>query len=200
MQPDLNLPDPDMALTDPKGYQQQLTQYIAGQNAAMLNQAAGPVYQQLAAQSREMSKNDPKNKAIWDKYSADVEQMVANVPQHARTKELYDHAVIMVKGQRFEELAAEKAASLAAAGTGLTRGGSNDSGADEDAGDADVWSKIEASPMGKAALHVAGKKGILAAVRSGAYKSLDDYAAAAAKSKARVDPANPNVIRDYVRK
>lgn len=198
MQPDLNLPDPDMALTDPKGYQQQLTQYIAGQNAAMLNQAAGPVYMQLATQAREMSRNDPKNKAIWDKYGADVEQMVVNVPQHARTKELYDKAVVMVKGEKFDELAAEKAATLASAGTGLTRSGGE--GSDDDAGDDDVWDKIASSPMGKAALHVAGKKGILAAVRAGAYKSLDDYAAAATKSKAKVDPANPNVIRDYVRK
>lgn len=194
------MPDPDEALTDPKGYQQKLVAYFEAQQNAQLAQAAGPVYQQLATQSREMSRNDPKNAAIWQKYGQAIDNVVANIPAHLRTKELYDEAVIQVKGENFEELAAEKAATLAAAGTGLARAGS-DAGDDAgDSGEGDVWAKIEASPMGKAAMNVAGKKGILNAIRQGAYPSLEAYAAAAAKSKAKVDPANPNIVRDYSRR
>lgn len=198
MQEQIGLPDPDLALTDPKGYQAQIVRYVEAQNDARMQQYAAPVFNQLATTAREMSKNDPANKQIWEKYSADIEGVVANVPAHARTKELYDHAVIMVKGRRFDELAAEKAATLAAAGTGLARSGSN-AGDDGDSEPGDVWEKIAASPMGKAALNVAGKEGIRAAIRSGAYKSLEAYAAAAAKSKAVVDPANANIVRDYMR-
>jgi hypothetical protein len=194
------LPDPDLALTDPKAYQTQLAGYFEQQQANMLSQAAAPVYAQLATQSREMSRNDPKNRDIYAKYGAEVEAVVGNVPQHLRTKELYDKAVVMVRGEKFEELAAEKAATLAAAGTGLARAGGASADADTDSGSDDVWSKIEATAMGAAALKVAGKKGILSAIRSGAYKDLNDYADKVAKSKAKVDPANPGIIRDYVRK
>lgn len=199
MTQDIKLPDPDLALTDPQAYQAQLTGYLNATQLATLSQAAAPVYAQLSTMAKEMSRNDASNKAIWDKWGSEVEQMVAGVPAHMRTKELYDQAVIMVKGRHVDELATEKAATLAAAGTGLARS-TADGGADAESGDADVWSKIEATAMGAAALRVAGKKGILAAIRSGAYKDLDDYAAKVAKSTAKVDPSNPNVIRDYVRK
>lgn len=190
----IGLPDPDMALTDPKGYQQQLTQYLYAQQTQQLAAAAGPVFEQLASTAKELSKNDPKNRDIWQKYGSQVEAMVANVPANLRTKDLYDQAVIMVKGQKFDELATEKAASLAAAGTGLARAGSADESADTASGDAAVWEKIEASPMGAAAIKVAGKQGILKAIRAGAYKSLEDYAAKAAASKSKVDSANPNIV------
>ncbi len=200
MSQQIGMPDPDLAITDPKLYQQQLVGYMQASSNAQLAQYAAPILQQQASMAREMSKNDSANKAIFDKYHADIDAMVANTPAHMRTKALYDEAVIHVKGKRFDELAAEKAASLASAGTGLARSGGSDGESDTDDSAADVWTKIESSPMGKAALNVAGKKGILAAVRSGAYKSLEHYAEMASKSKARVDPANPSIIRDYVKR
>lgn len=196
---DAKLPDPDMALTDPAGYQRQLADYFTAQQQGTLAQAAVPVYAQLATMAREMSKNDSANKDVWSKWGAEVEQMVGNVPQHLRTKELYDQAAVMVRGRHVDEIATEKAAALAGAGTGLARAGGG-SDVDTDDGDTDVWAKIEASPIGKAALNVAGKKGILAAIRNGAYKDLNDYATQASKSRAKVDPANPNIVRDYSRK
>ena len=198
-QQQIGMPDPDLAITDPKTYQQQLVTYMQASSNAQLAQYAQPILQQQASMAREMSKNDAANKAIFEKYHADIDAMVGNTPAHLRTKALYDEAVIHVKGRRFDELAAEKAAALASAGTGLARtSGGSDS--DTDDSSADVWTKIEASPMGAAALRVAGKKGIRAAVASGAYKSLEHYAEMAAKSKARVDPANSNVIRDFVKR
>lgn len=195
----MKLPDPDLALTNPAEYQQQLTSYLNATQMASLAQAAGPVYGQLSAMAREMSRNDPTNKDVWSKWGGEVEQMVGSVPAHLRTKELYDQAVVMVKGRHVDEIAAERAATLATAGTGLARSNGGDA-ADAESGDDDVWTKIEASPIGKAAMNVAGKKGILAAIRSGAYKDLADYADKVTKSKAKVDPANPNIVRDYIRK
>lgn len=188
------LPDPDLAITDPKAYQTQLTNYLTAASDQRLAAYAQPILGQLATTARELSKNEASNKAIWEKYGADIDSIVAGVPTHLRTKELYDRAVVQVKGQRFDELAAEKAAALASAGTGLARsGGASADGGDDEPGD--VWAKIESSPMGAAALKVAGKKGIRAAVASGAYKSLEHYAEMATKSKGRVDPANPSIVR-----
>jgi len=200
MQADVKLPDPDLALTDPTKYQEQLTNYLQVTQAQQIAAYAQPMFNQLAGTARELSKQDPANKDIWSKWGGEIEQMVSNVPAHLRTRELYDQAVVMVKGRHVDEIATERAERLAAANPGLARAGGAEAEADADSGSADVWAKIESSPMGAAALKVAGKRGIMAAVRAGAYKSLEDYAAAATKSKAKVDPSNPNVIRDYVRK
>lgn len=195
MQPQqLKVPDADLVITDPKAYQQQLTAFLTEQQNATLAAAAAPVYGQLSTFAREMSKNDSANKDIWQKYGSEIDQMVTAVPQHQRTKELYDQAIVMVKGRHLDEISAERAAKIASAGTGVARSGGGSASDDiEESGD--VWSKIEATPMGAAALKVAGKKGILAAVRSGAYKSLEEYAGLAAKSRSVVDAANPNVVR-----
>ena len=190
------MPDPDLVLTDPKKYQEQLAGFLQQQQNAALAQAAGPVYAQLASQSRDMSKNAPENKDVWSKWGAEVEQMVANVPAHMRTRELYDQAVVMVRGRHVDEIATEKAQALAAAGTGLARANGGDA-ADTDSGDKDVWEKIESSPIGKATLATIGKKGILNGIRSGAYKSLEDYANYVAKSKAKVN-ATAEKISNHV--
>lgn len=194
-QTQLALPDPDMALTDPKGYQEKLTQYLHAHQEQTVAAYAAPILNQLAGTAKELSRQDAANKDVWSKWGTEIESMVANVPAHLRTRELYDQAVVMVRGRHWQELAAEQNQRLAAAGTGLARAGLADGGSDMEAvGDAALWEKIEATPMGAAAIKVAGKQGVMNAIRAGAYKSLEEYAAMAQKSKSKVDSANPNIV------
>lgn len=187
MQPtQVTLPDADMALTDPRGYQEQLANYLNAQTDARVAAYAAPIMQNQAATALSLAKNDPKNAPIWQKYGAEIEAQVANIPLHLRTRELYDAAVTQVKGVHFDELATEKMAALAAANPGLAR---SDSGGAGDSGDggSDLWDKIAASPLGKTTMDTLGKRGILNNVGPGkAYKSLEAYADAVSKTKTRV--------------
>jgi len=187
-------PNSDLALTDPDKYQTQLIAAMQAQNQQTMAAYAAPVYQQLSETAKELSRSDNKNKHVWDKWGSEVERNVANVPLHQRTKELYDKAVVMVKGEHADELAAEAVSRISAANADTARSNSALGSGDMDTGSSDVWSRIEKSAMGKAAMQVSGKKGVLNAIQNGAYKSLEEFATMAEKSKARIDPMNPSII------
>lgn len=190
------LPNADEALTDPAGYQNKLAAYFAAQTQAQIASVAAPVAQQLADTAESLSKMDPKNKGIWDKYGSEVKQAVANIPSHLRTQALYDETCTLIRGRHFADLAAEQAATLAAANPGVERGGSGASNDDaETAGSKDVWDKIAATAIGKATLDSIGKRGIMNAVNKGIYPSLEKYAEAVGKSKSRTEAKQSQVIR-----
>lgn len=187
------LPDPDMALTDSKGYQDKLTSYFNSMQDQRLAQYAAPVFGQLATQSRELSKKDPENTDVWTKYGAEIDAVVNAVPPQARTKELYDQAAVMVRGKHVKEIATEMAEKMAANTSGIARASSDGDASIEDAGSNDVWEKIAATPLGKHTMDTLGKKGILTAIRKGVYKDLDDYAAQVGRSKSKVSSSKAEV-------
>ena len=183
----ITLPKADEALTDPEGYQMKLANYLAAQTNAQLAQYAGPIVNQLASQARTLAQSEPKNKDIWEKYGSEVDAMVATVPAHMRTKELYDKAVVMVKGEHIDEIAAARAERLAAANPGMMRNGSNSSSGNDAEPSGDVWDKIAATAIGSATIDAIGKRGIQKAIDKGVYKSAEDYLKHVERSKARVN-------------
>lgn len=191
------LPDPDMALTDPKGYQESLARYFTAQQDARLQQAAAPVFNQMAGLQRQASRTDPQNTEVWNRWASEVDTIVSALPPQLRTKEAYDGAVGIVRGRHVKELVAEGIEKASTAGTGLARASSDAGASVEASGSNDLWDKIAETAIGKRTLDTIGKRGIIEGIRKGAYKSLEEYAEYVSKSKVRVtDNKGKQVIQN----
>lgn len=182
--------DPDLMLTDPKAWQQQFTQQLQQMQQNQMSQAAAPLLQQQAESAKFMSSSDPKHKPIYEKWGNEVDRVVGQAIQAGAmpSKQLYDQAAKMVAADHLDELAQERAKSLAASNPDLARGGT--AGSSAAAGEKDeVWSKIESSPIGKQLMSTIGKEGIRRNCQNSG-TNLEDYAKMVASNRASIDPLN----------
>lgn len=187
--PEFQNVDPETLLTDPKAWQQGFETRVAQYVNAALGNAAVPVLQQLSDTLETQARNDPANADVVDKYWGDVTQLVAQVPPTQRSAALYREAVTLVRGKRFDELAAAKAAQLAAAGTGIegVSGSGAPGGSDPQA---EVWQRIEATELGKRQIATSGRDGFRRAVAAMG-ETLESYAEKLSKTATTFDTNKP---------
>jgi len=117
-------PNPDLMYSDPAEYQRQYDAYVEARFNAQLTQLAAPVLQQNADTARELSKMGAYAD-VWRRWEPEIEQQLAGIPTHQRTKQLYDQAALLVRGLHAEELANERAQQMLASrdtGTESTHG------------------------------------------------------------------------------
>lgn len=182
--------NPDQLLTDPTAWQQAFEQRIATYVNAQVAGAAQAVLPQVNDAIATQAKNDPKNRAVAEKYWPEVEKLVAAVPAHLRTAALYDKTVTLVKGEHFDEFVTEAQAKAAAAATGVEGASNSGSAPAADTTQAEVWSKIESSDLGKQIMNVGGKSGVINAAKAMGL-SVDKYAEMITAAKTTFDPRKP---------
>ena len=126
VQPATSAPDPDLAYSDTAAWQQQLQAANAQQTQQMMQQYAQPMMAQLGALAQQASENSPDNniRTAWQKYKPEIVQLVTSqVVPDQRSKEAWDMAAKVVLSEHLDEVAAERAAVLAASTGAATEGG-----------------------------------------------------------------------------
>lgn len=106
------MPDPNLMYSNPAEYQRQLMAFQNAQWQAQMNAYAQPVLQQNAETARELSKRGDYAK-VWEKWEPEIELELRGIPLHQRTRQMYDSAAKIVRGNHVEELARERAEALA---------------------------------------------------------------------------------------
>lgn len=114
-------PDPNLMYTDPAAYQRQVLSYTQNQMSAQLQAMATPVMEQQSYLAKNASKTDPNVSDVWRRYEPEIEAKLASIPQHLRTKQLYDEAASIVRGAHWRDFAREEAQRLVATGSGSER-------------------------------------------------------------------------------
>jgi hypothetical protein len=104
------LPDPQLMYSNPAQYQQEMLNY---QNALLQMQAA-PLYATNARTARTLASQNGKRADIWQKYAAEIDAQMAGVDPRFQTIEAWEMAADIVTGRHLDEIAAERAAGLAA--------------------------------------------------------------------------------------
>jgi hypothetical protein len=175
----------DLLVTDPAAWRQQFQAQVESVMAAQMAQAAAPILTNQAATVAELSRNDAANKDVAAKWWNEVEQMVAPVPLHMRSKALYDQACKLARSNHIDEIARERADALAAAGTGV-EGVTSRRTPEQTESEKKVWDRIASSDIGKHMLDKYGKAKIEKAAAG--MGGLDKYADYVAGSKTQFDP------------
>lgn len=117
-------PDPQLMFTDNARYQAELLAYQNQVYSAQMQQFAAPMLAQQATLAKDAAKRNSKRADVWTKYESEIDAQMVNVPLQARTVEAWDMAAKIVAGEHLDELAQERAASLAArTDTGTLSGG-----------------------------------------------------------------------------
>ena len=182
--------DDNLLVTDPAEWRRQFAASVEQSTMQTMQAAAQPIFANQAATAEALAKGDPANKQVVEKWWTEVEQMVAPIPAHMRSKALYDQAARMARANHVDEIATEKAAALANAGTGLEGGSTRPSGSPAVEGSDASWAKIASSPLGEKMIKQYGKaKVIETAKRMGT--TLEKYADMIAGSQTRIDPEKP---------
>lgn len=181
--------------SDPEEYQRQLRaslqQEVTQSVLQQVNQAAIPLMQQNAAMARHAAASDKRNAEIFERYGAEIDNMLSNIPYHMRTKEMYDKAVGFVKAEHFDDLMKEEIQRRTPAGDGLAR--SDDYGAPAPDGAASAFERLAKSPYGSYLLKNNTKADIVAHAKQRGMK-LDDYVELVERTGARPDPRVPGRI------
>lgn len=106
--------DPDEVVTNPAAWQEKfqanLQQGLAWQQA----QAIAPLVQSTTEAAKHLSRTDPSLKVVWDKWGAEVDGLASSLAPAARTdKRVWDGLAKIVKANHVEEIAQERARTLA---------------------------------------------------------------------------------------
>ena len=179
--------DDDLLVTDPSEWRRQFQAQQEQRMAATMQQAAQPVFQNMAATAATLSQQDKANADVAERWWGEVNALVSGVPTNMHTKALYDQAVRVVRSNHIDEIATERAQALAAAQTGVetvTVSGTNGTAGvrDDDA----VWTKFKDTDLGARMIERYGKAKVLqAAERMG---GLEEYAKMVNESKTQFDP------------
>lgn len=123
-------PDPQLQYTNPALYQQELLNFTMAMARAEMQGFAAPVLAQQATLAKDAAKRSGKRAEVWQKYEAEIDAQMANVPLQARTVDAWDMAAKIVAAEHMEEIVAERASALAARpDTGTLAGGTEAGGA-----------------------------------------------------------------------
>ena len=197
------MPDADLMLTDPQAYQQQLVQSLTNYQQQSLQQQAAPILQQQADTALFMSKNDKSLTEVWDAYGPEIEMQVANIPNQLRTKQLYDQAARLVKGNHADEIADKRAAeryeAMLQANPGIESShGSLDYGTPAADGK-NHWESFEKSATGQQLLSRMSKRAILQMLESND-ETLESYAKKLDTNVgAKIDPDRGTIVNSDIR-
>jgi hypothetical protein len=185
-------PDPNLAITSPQEYQEQLVAAIRKQQQQDLYQAAQPVFTQTAESARTLSSMDPKWGSVWEKYGKEIDNEVQGVPVQQRTKQLYDRAAELIYARHSDDIIEERAKARAQEmlEQGLGTASPSASGYDAPAGQDDHWAKFEQTPLGRKLLDRLGKRKILDYCKADNI-SLEQYADLVSESRVEFDPDRP---------
>jgi len=178
--------DDNLLVTDPAEWRRQFAQSVENSVGNTLATAAAPIYNNIAATAETLSRANPQNKDVADKWWTEVQTMVAPIPAHMRSQALYDQAAKMARSNHIDEIAQERAAAIAGAGTGLEGGGVRGDGAPVK-GDEATWTKIETSALGKKMVAQYGKAKVVETAKR-MNLTLDKYADMISGSNTQIDP------------
>ena len=189
---DGGMPDPNLAITDPHGYQEQLMRAIRMQQQADLVSAAAPVFQQTADQARLLSTMDTKWSPMWDKYGSEIDGEVQHIAPQQRTKQLYDRAAELIYARHSDEIIEDRAKVRAQEmlESGVGTASPTQHGLDMPHTDSDQWSKFERSELGRRLIDRVGKRKVLEFCED-ENMTLESYADMVAGNRASFDPDNP---------
>lgn len=184
--------DDDLLVTNPAEWRRRFAAQQQQATNATVASVAVPFAAQMADTVATLSKRDPANADVAEKWWAEVEALVAPIPAQMRTTALYDQAVKMARSNHIDEIAEARLQARLAAGTGIEgvtqRTNADGSPAADPEGAA--WDKLKATPMGAQMIERYGKGKVMAAAK--AMGGIDRYAEMVGKSKTAFDPANPS--------
>lgn len=110
-------PDPDLAQTDPERWRREFDAYNRAVVQATISESANafsrPLVESQAQTARELSRRDPRNSDIWERYGHEIDREAAQLPMSQRNKRAYDWIADMVAGRHRHDLAQNERATAA---------------------------------------------------------------------------------------
>lgn len=185
--------DDDLLVTNPGEWRRRLQAQQEQRQQQTIAQIAAPIAQQLASTSATLSRRDPANADVAEKWWAEVDALVAPIPAEMRTQQLYDQAAKLVRSNHLDEIANERAQRLAAASTGVegvTRITNPDGTVTTQDAGGPAWDKIKSTPLGARMIERYGRAKVEKA--AAAFGGLDKYADMLSKSRTDFDPSHPS--------
>ena len=195
--PQTNPLDPDKLVTDPEAYQRDLLDNLSKVVGYTVQQQTVPAVAAMIDNARHLSKSDPKNQEIWERYGQEIEALAASPaidPSLKASKSFWDQAVAVVKAQHADELIEEKAKQLASQMAPQVEGGQHSSYGGGDPQQQSALERIRNSRWGSRFKGYSDSKIIRAAEAMGL--TLDEYAEMVEKTNPVVNPHNPSEWRN----
>jgi len=188
--------DPNKILTDPEAWQTDALGNVALAMQQQNAQTMTPLFEAQASQAKRLSKADPKNSALWQKYGKEIEALgnSQNVdPRYKGLPEYWDQAAQVIAAQHIDEIAQERAQRIAAEMRPSAESG--DVGGYSAPAEAKGMEALKESEWGQRLLRKYGPNGVMRNLdklrEADPSMTLEKYAKMAAGVKATMDPDKP---------
>lgn len=187
--------DPELWFRDPGKAEKNLEARFHQMMQQYAQQATAPLAQSSAEAAKHLSRTDPTNKDVWDKFGEEVEMLVSNVhPTYKANKALWDQAAKIVKGNHIDELVQEKASELAASGVGVEGGSSG--GELGSGGGGGRLAELRETDYGRELIEKFGEAGVLRNMEKMG-ESVESFTAKAKNTHIVRDPDKPGEWKNF---
>lgn len=189
--------DPELVLTDPAAFQRQFAQSMQQLTAQQMANAARPLIANQVQVSRYIA--EQRDPDVFKRWGDEVDRIVGQYTQAGGLADVsvYENAAKIVRGNHVDDILAEKLDKIKSANPGTASVTVGDAPGVDAEGNAGLFEKIEASPMGermKSMFGPAWKQRVIDAAEG----DLEGYAEQIVGTKVVFDPANGGTWRTEV--